>query len=198
MVNYINCIRRRLPCGGQRPSVGKRRRQRGGHRRRPADGAGWVRLQPHVDAVDVEHVAAVRQEAEHVGGLVIRQANRAAGRRQRHPPLPRLRVRDLRVTPQRRLVESPGTLHPRRRRLLLSPTPTPLRRGRRGGRGSTHAEEGDEGDGGDEEEDAGGDAEAVNQTAEPLRRRRRAAIRVRIRADGIVAAHEDPRSNAIL
>lgn len=72
-------------------------------------------LQPTVDALDVEEVAARPQPPQHVGGLVLRQAYCAA----RLGFLPRcLRVRHLRAARQRRLVDAACCI---RRRLVVVP-----------------------------------------------------------------------------
>lgn len=84
----------------------QRRRQRRRHWRRPANGARRVEAQPRVDALDVEEVAAVGQNPNYIGALVIGEAYGAAGGGGVLVIHLRFGEQQLRVAGQRRLVQA--------------------------------------------------------------------------------------------
>ncbi|RZR76392.1 hypothetical protein BHM03_00001126 [Ensete ventricosum] len=171
-----------LACSCQWHDFRERSRQGTGDRRGAADGARRARPQPWIHAVEMEEVAALRQQPQHVRVLIVGEAYGTASRR-RAPLLElSLRVEDLRVAHQRGLVEACLHVHVRRHHVVGRPT-GPRRGGGSGGRGPC-AEVGHECYGGYEEKDAGGDAEAIGQPAHALRW---SAI-VRVEAGAIAAA----------
>lgn len=139
-----------------------------------------MEAEPGIDAPDVEEVAAVRQSPKHVGGLIIGEADGAAGGGGVlviH--LLRLRVEQLRVAGERGLVEPPlrrGIVGRGGRMGGPGAVGAALGEGEGVGAGVAGAVVGGEGDGGDEEEDAHGDADAVAEAADALRAEEAAGV----------------------
>lgn len=80
----ISIFSRNMPILSNRPRcqrnhLRQRRRKRCRHWRCPADWTRWVEAQPRVYALQVEEVAALRQNPKHIAALVIRYAYGAAG-----------------------------------------------------------------------------------------------------------------------